>query len=74
MGIVKFFWPFWTIVTIINSYNLSQDLQLAPLKAGGFPMWLVALIVVVILLIAAAVTWSCVCKRRSSNEARLLGA
>jgi hypothetical protein len=29
---------------------------------------------VVILLIAAAVTWSCVCKRRSSNEARLLGA
>lgn len=73
MGIVKFFWPFWTIVTIINSYNLSQDLELAPLKAGGFPMWLVALIVVVILLIAAAVTWSCVCKR-SSNEARLLGA
>lgn len=45
-----------------------------PAKAGGFPMWLVALIVVVILLIAAAVTWSCVCKRRSSNEARLLGA
>lgn len=45
-----------------------------PAKAGGFPMWLVALIVVVILLIAAAVTWSCVCKRRTSDGARLLGA